>query len=60
MFDKYRDVYLINKATDSSFSLCKVLNKYESDEAATDDLKKLLARKITETDLLRKFDDKEI
>jgi hypothetical protein len=60
MFEKYRRVYVIKKVTDSSYQLCKVLNEYSTDDAVTEDLKRLLTKEITEKDLLKEYDQKEI
>ncbi|MBK5242627.1 hypothetical protein [Clostridium sp.] len=60
MFKKYREVYLINKSTNTKFSLCKVLNEYDSKESAMEDIMKILTKKINEIDLLKEFDGKEI
>lgn len=55
---KYREVYLINNSNDARFSICKVLNDYDNEDAAFEDLKKLLAHEVSETDLLKEFDNK--
>jgi phenylpyruvate tautomerase PptA (4-oxalocrotonate tautomerase family) len=61
MFEKnYRKVYIINEVTDNNYQLCKVLNEYSTDEAITEDLKKLLAKEITEEDLLKEYGKKGI
>lgn len=49
--------YLINK-TEGSYSVCKILNEYDNEEEATDDLLSLLSHKITEKDLLKKSSKK--
>jgi predicted metal-binding protein len=60
MLKKYREVYLINNSNDARFSICKVLNDYETEDEAWEDFKKLATKEITEKDLLKEFDNKEI
>jgi len=57
---KYRTVYIINKVHENSYQVCKILNEYDSMENANKDLLKLLTKKSSENDLLKKFDDKEL
>ncbi|MBP2032730.1 hypothetical protein J2Z42_001404 [Clostridium algifaecis] len=60
LLKKYREVYLINNSNDVRYSICKVLNDYDSQEAAEADLLKLLSHEVSETDLLKDFDNKGI
>lgn len=60
MLKKHREVYIINKVTENKYQLCKVLNEYDTNAAATDDLKKILMKKISENDLLKEYDKKEL
>ena len=60
MKDKHRHVYIINKVTDNKYQLCRVMNDYDSNIEVNDDLIKLLTNKITEKDLLKIFDKKQL
>lgn len=60
LIKKYRTAYIINKVHENSYQVCKILNEYDSMENANKDLLKLLTKKCSENDLLKKFDDKEL
>jgi hypothetical protein len=60
MFKKFREVYLVHEMPNGENLLCKVLNRYDNDEDATNDLKDLLSKKLTEKELLVEFTNKGI
>ncbi|MBW9173373.1 hypothetical protein [Clostridium estertheticum] len=60
MKDRHRHLYVIHELTETKFELCRVLNTYDTDSAAIDDVKKLLSNKISEKDLLKMLDKKGI
>lgn len=45
--------YIIHKATDDNYLLCKILKEYNTLEKTKEDLVKLLSNNITEKDLLK-------
>ena len=52
--------YVIHKSAENNYSVCRILNEYESREEAQDDLYALLAKNITEKDLLNKYSKKRL
>ena len=52
--------YVIHKSAENNYSVCRILNEYESREEAQDDLYALLAKNITEKDLLKKYSKKSL
>lgn len=53
--------YILHK-TDTSISLCKILNEYKLNDSdqAENDLIDLLMKKRTEKDILKEYDKKDI
>ena len=60
MLKKLREVYLVHEMPNGEHLLCKVLDRYDNDEDATNDLKDLLSKKLTEKELLVEFTNKGI
>ena len=60
LFKKYKKVYIINEVSKNKFQLCKVLNEYDSQKAANNDLIGLLTKRETETTILKKYTNTEI
>jgi len=54
----YKNGYLIHQ-TSTKFILCKILNEYDNQKDANDDLVNLLAHKKTEKELLKEFNSKK-
>jgi len=50
--------YLVHQSA-TKYALCKILNEYTDKDQAKEDLIKLLTKKITEEDLLDRFDTKK-
>jgi hypothetical protein len=50
--------YLIHQ-TENKFIICKILNEYNSQQEANNDLVDLLTKKKKEDDLLKEFNNKE-
>jgi hypothetical protein len=55
---EYKKGYVIHE-TDIGFKLCRILNEYDSKQAAMDDLMKLLSHEVTQDDLLEEFSKKQ-
>jgi len=54
----FKKGYLIHKTTENNYSVCRILNEYNSLEDAKNDLIKLLSKRKTEKDLLKKYSNK--
>ncbi len=50
--------YIMHSTTTGEYMICKVLNDYDNKKEADDDMVKLLAREISEKDLLKEFSKK--
>jgi hypoxanthine-guanine phosphoribosyltransferase len=57
---KNKKVYIIHDVTDNKYMLCKVLNEYNSKEAANQELIKLLTKKKTEKEMLKEYSQNDI
>ena len=55
---KEKKVYIINKANDKKYQLCKVLNDYDTLELVNKDLVSLLTDKTNEKQLLKEYKNK--
>lgn len=55
---QYKKGYIIHK-TVNRVLLCKILNEYNSEESADQDLTKLLTNNTTEDKLLKEYTKKE-
>jgi len=57
-FKELKKCYIIHSTTTSKYMICRVLNEYDNEEEADEDMIKLLTHKITEKDLLKEFSKK--
>lgn len=57
---EYTKGYLIHKTANSKHMLCKILNEYDNEEEALQDLLKLLTKKKSEKELLVEYDKKKL
>ena len=55
IFNSNRNMYLVHKAGEGNFKVCKVLNEYKDVETAHEALTALITDEKTERDLLREF-----
>lgn len=52
--------YVIHKSAEDNYSVCRILNEYESREEAKKDLVKLLTDNMTDKQLLKKYGKKRL
>ena len=52
--------YVIHKTSEDNYSVCRILNEYESRKEAKEDLVKLLANNMTDKQLLKKYSKKRL
>ena len=50
--------YIMHSITTGEYMICRVLNEYDNEKEADDDMVKLLTHKISEEDLLKEFSKK--
>ncbi|NLC43731.1 MAG: hypothetical protein GX783_05555 [Clostridiales bacterium] len=55
---EYKKGYFIHE-TVNGFKLCRILNEYDKEQDAMDDLLKLLSHKVTQEDLLEVYSKKQ-
>jgi ABC-type metal ion transport system substrate-binding protein len=54
-----KKTYILHKVTDTKYTICRVLNEYNSKQDADAELVKLLTHKKTEEELLKEYTKKE-
>jgi len=57
--NKYRKAYKVVD-NNGNFELCKILNEYDDEEKANEDLLKLLSSKVTEKTILKDYSNKKV
>jgi hypothetical protein len=58
--DKNRKGYLIHETDENHFCLCRILNEYDNEKDAENDLIDLLTHNKTEKQILREYSKKEV
>lgn len=51
--------YTVTKMKNGQYILCKILNEYDSEKEADNDLIKVTTKKISEEELLKEYSEKK-